>query len=323
MRESGDHPAVDHGALAALLAEQSGVVARRQLLGLGCRPHDIERLIRRRALTPVHAGVYVEHTGELRWHQRAWSAVLALWPAALWGESALHDETDEPGGDTPVHVAVERQRRLVAPPGLRVHRVVRFDERVLWNRSPPRVRYEDAVLEVASPAGSDFAAFAVLAEGCRTRRTTASRLAVTLAARPRVRRRAWLSGVLADLTAGSTSVLEHGYVTRVQRAHGLPRAAQQVRSTSSVGVVYRDVEYSGVLVVELDGRLVHNTAAQRDADFERDLDAALDGRATVRLSWGQVIDRPCTTASKISQLLQRHGWSGRPHSCSPGCRLTR
>ncbi len=73
----------------------------------------------------------------------------------------------------------------------------------------------------------------------------------------------------------------------MQRAHGLPRAAQQVRSTSSVGVVYRDVEYSGVLVVELDGRLVHNTAAQRDADFERDLDAALDGRATVRLSWGQ------------------------------------
>jgi hypothetical protein len=179
-----------------------------------------------------------------------------------------------------------------------VHRVVRFDERVLWNRSPPRVRYEDAVLEVASRAGSDFAAFAVLAEGCRTRRTTSSRLAVTLAARPRVRRRAWLSGVLADLTAGSTSVLEHGYVTRVQRAHGLPRAAQQVRSTSSVGVVYRDVEYSGVLVVELDGRLVHNTAAQRDADFERDLDAALDGRATVRLSWGQVIDRPCTTAAR-------------------------
>jgi hypothetical protein len=59
--------------------------------------------------------------------------------------------------------------------------------------------------------------------------------------------------VLADLTAGSASVLEHGYVTRVQRAHGLPRAVQQVRSTSSVGVVNRDVEYSGVLVVELDG----------------------------------------------------------------------
>jgi hypothetical protein len=198
-----------------------------------------------------------------------------------------------------------------------VHRVVRFDERALWNRSPPRVRYEDAVLEVASQAGSDVAAFAVLADGCRTRHTTASRLADTLAARPRVRRRAWLTGVLADLSAGSTSVLEHSYVTRVQRAHGLPRAAQQVRSTSSVGVVYRDVEYIGVLVVELDGRLVHNTAARRDADFERDLDSALDGRATVRLSWGQVIDRPCTTASKISQLLQRHGWSGRPIRAPP------
>lgn len=308
---------MDHGALAALLAEQSGVVARRQLLGLGCRPHDLERLIRRRVLTPVHPGVYVEHTGALRWPQRAWSGVLALWPAALCGESVLHDESGEPRADAPVHVAVGRQRRLVAPPGLRVHRVVRFEERVLWNRSPPRLRYEDALLEVASRADSDFAAFAVLADGCRTRRTTAARLAAALAARPRVHRRAWLAGVLANLAAGSTSVLEHGYVTRVQRAHGLHRAAQQVRSTASVGVVYRDLEYAGVLVVELDGRLVHNTAAQRDADFERDLDAAVDGRTTVRLSWGQVIDRPCPTADKISRLLRRTAGPAGPARAPP------
>lgn len=43
-----------------LLEEQSGVVSRRQLLALGARKHDIDRLVRRRELTRVHPGVYVD-----------------------------------------------------------------------------------------------------------------------------------------------------------------------------------------------------------------------------------------------------------------------
>jgi hypothetical protein len=128
--------------------------------------------------------------------------------------------------------------------------------------------------------------------------------------------------VLADIAAGTTSVLEHGYLTAVERAHGLPRAARQVRATTSVGVVYRDAEYPDGLIVELDGRLVHDSAAQRDADLERDLDAALDGRPTLRLSWGQVFDRPCRTAAKLAVLLQQRGWTGVPHPCSTSCTVT-
>ncbi len=186
---------------------------------------------------------------------------------------------------------------------MRVHRLAHFRERVQWNRCPPRVRLEDAVLDVAGRAGSDFAAFTVLAEACRTRRTTPRRLADALAGRARLPRRAWLAAVLADLAAGTASVLEYRYASAVERAHGLPTARRQVRATTSTGVVYRDAEYAGELVVELDGRLVHNTVAQRDADFERDLDAALDGRTTIRLSWGQVVGRPCHTAAKLAQLL--------------------
>jgi hypothetical protein len=324
----GEHPHVDDEGLADLLEQQSGVVARRQLLGLGCRPHDIERLTRRRVLTRVHHGVYVDHTGPLMWRQRAWAGVLALWPAALCDGSALCDGPEPTGApeptavDTLIHVAVERHRRLVPPEGVRVHRMSRLDERVLWNRCPPRLRYEDAALDVAARAGSDFAALGVLADACRTRRTTPQRLVDTLDRRPRVHRRAWLTAVLADLTDGTTSVLEHGYRTSVQRAHGLPRAAHQVRAAVSAGVVYRDLEYDCGLVVELDGRLVHNTVTQRDADFERDLDTAVEGRATVRLSWGQVIGRPCSTAGKIGRLLRLRGWTGHPRPCSPHCAIT-
>ncbi len=119
------------------------------------------------------------------------------------------------------------------------------------------------------------------------------------------------------------SVLEHGYLVRVERPHGLPRAVRQKRAASSVGVCYRDTEYSERLVVELDGRVYHDSASRRDADFERDLDAAVDGRATVRLSYGQVFDRPCQTAGKIAQLLQRHGIAVRGRPCGPECGFSR
>src|SRR5215211_4316366 len=38
--------------------------------------NDIQRLVRRRELTPVFEGVYVEHTGPFGADQRAWAAVL-------------------------------------------------------------------------------------------------------------------------------------------------------------------------------------------------------------------------------------------------------
>jgi hypothetical protein len=323
-RVAGDDPSMDDRGIAETLEHQSGVIARRQLHELGCAQHDIQRLIRRRTLTRIHPGVYVEHTGPMSWQQRAWAAVLALWPAALCGSSALRavPDLDGPTADTAlIHVAVDRGRRLRTPRGVQVHRMVRLDERVLWHIGPPRLRYEDAVVDVAARARSDYDALSVLAEACRGRRTTPQRLTTTLAQRPRVRRRAWLSAVLTDLAAGTTSVLEHGYRTRIEQAHDLPRAERQVRATGSNGIVYRDVEYAGGLVIELDGRIVHNTVSQRDADFERDLDAALDGRTTARLSWGQVFDRPCSTASTIARLLRQRGWTGTPRACTEGCPL--
>ena len=140
-----------------------------------------------------------------------------------------------------------------------------------------------------------------------------------LEGRERSPRRQWLSSVLLDVAEGACSVLEHGYLHRVERAHGLPRAQRQLRSTASLGVIYRDVEY-GRLVIELDGRLFHDTATQRDRDMDRDLDAAVDRRSTVRIGYGQVFDRPCATAAQVGALLQQRGWEGSPQRCrSPMC----
>lgn len=308
-----------------VLRLQDGAIARRQALASGMTSEDIRRLLRRKDWATAHPGVYVDHTGPLPWQQRAWVAVLHAGPrAALADESALR-AAEGPGrrsfdDGAPIHVAVDRSRRVVAPPGIVVHRTSRLDERVLWNVGPPRLRYEEAAIDVAVGRATDLGAIAVLSGVCQSRRTTAARLLEVLAGRARVRRRAWLGAVLRDVADGTCSALEHGYLTLVERPHGLPVAQRQAAAGARTGLVFRDADY-GPLLVELDGRLFHDTALQRDRDFERDLDAALDGQDTRRLSWGQVFDRPCGTAGKIGVLLRRRGWDGLPRRCGPTCGL--
>jgi hypothetical protein len=306
-----------------VLVDQSGVVARRQLLALGASPHDIERWRRRRDLTVVHPGVYVDHTGELSWVQRAWAAVLWCGPgAALCRESALraHEGPGRSEAETlPIQVGVSPSRHPVAPDGVRVHRLRGIEDRVQWHRSPPRQRYDDATIDVAAATERPLDVVGVLAAAVQGRRTTARRLLDASRARRRVRGREWLEAVLDDIASGTTSVLEHGYLTRIERPRLLPSAQLQVRGAARTAVVYRDAEYSQGLLVELDGVLNHSSVRQRDSDLERDLDTALTSRETVRLGWGQVFERPCSTAGKIARLLELRGWAGPPTRCSPDC----
>jgi hypothetical protein len=316
---------MDLEAYADLLALQAGVVSRRQLLDdARMKPYDLQRLVRRRDLVRVHDGVFVDHTGDLTWLQRAWAGVRLVWPAALAHESALR-AVDGPGrsgtDDTVIHLAVDRDRHARVPPGYRLHRMSHLGERTMWNASPPRVRIEEALIDVAVRKHDDFGAIAVLADAIQARRTQAQRIREALAARTRVPRRDFLLGVLADLEHGTCSVLEHGYLTVVERPHGLPTARRQVRG-SRHGPLYRDVLYTDFdQVVELDGRMWHDNATQRDADLDRDLDAAIDRLATVRLGWGQVYGRPCETAARIGRLLATRGWHGLPTRC-PSCPAT-
>jgi len=305
---------------AQILREQDGVASRRQLLDVELRQHDLERMLRRRELTVVHPGVYVEHTGPLTWQQRAWAGVLFAWPAALSHRSALR-ASEGPGrrtrDDRLIEVAVDRQRHQTEPEGVRIRRTHGLHDRVQWNLGPPRIRYDDALIDVAADAPTDLDAVAALADACGARRTTAARLLRTLDQRQRVRRRTWLESILADVAQGTCSVLEHGYLDLVERPHGLPRGRRQASHRHAGSTVFRDVDYDG-LVVELDGRLFHDSTRARDLDLERDLDAAVGGAETIRLGYGQVFERGCSTAAKVGLVLRRRGWPGRSQPC-PSC----
>jgi hypothetical protein len=311
---------VQKDPLAELLELQAGVISRRQVLEAELGEHGIRRKVRRREWAVVHPGVYVDHTGPLTFLQRCWAAVLFAWPAALCDRTALRLE-DGPGrhgrsDDDPIHVAVPLSRRVRPPPGVREHRVADLSRKVRWNASPPRVRIEHVVIDLAAAASSELDTIGELADAVRSRRTTPDRLLESLHGRAKIARRAFLEAVIRDLRDGTCSVLEHAFLTRVERAHGLPVGERQVLA-SSRGTIYRDVLYEAFrTVVELDGHTHHSSLRDRDRDLDRDLDAALDDLLTVRLGWGQVLTRGCQTAAKLGVLLRSRGWDGVPVPCA-------
>ncbi|AVM02317.1 hypothetical protein C6V83_15845 [Gordonia iterans] len=299
------------------------MATRAQLLVAGVPSSYIRRKLRRKEWTVHRRGVYVAHNGPPTWQQRAWIATLATTPSALSHQCAIRAAGGPIGSahdDAPIHIAVPDRRHLPERAGVVIHYRGRLTERALLHASPPRLRVEHAYLELAAEADDDTGAVAHLTAAVQSRLTTAGKLITALESRPTLPRRAFLLGVLHDAARGACSVLEHAYLTGVERAHGLPEPVRQAPTT--VGRRgFRDLDYPDWgLVIELDGRLGHDDAASRTRDFERDLDAAVGARRrTVRLCHAQATRLRCTTAAKVGALLRAGGWPGAPTPCSTTC----
>ena len=164
-----------------------------------------------------------------------------------------------------------------------------------WLKSPPRFFYEHAVIDVASEAQDRFEAFRVMADACQTKETDAERIAATLRDRARVPGKGFLLALLDDLASGACSVLEREWLG-LERRHGLRSGTVSDPPRSPAGRRTRCRPQRARVLVELDGRAYHDSAAARDKDFSRDLEAAVASRlSTVRLSYGQVLRGGCLT----------------------------
>lgn len=315
---------LDAAALRRLLRAQDGVVSRGQLVSIGASRADVRRMVARRELVAVHPGVYVCHTGRPTRRQLEWAAVLACAPAALHRESALeaHGMTQDRGpvarAPRPIHVMVDRDRRITPPAGVVLERVADHARWVQDQRRPPRAELDFALLKTAS-VRDEAGAIALLSDAVHQGLTTAERLASTISDLPRLRQRALLAEVLTDVAAGTRSVLEQRYLRHVERAHRLPAGQRQLRQRTTSGVVQRDVRYRDQrTLVELDGAFGHRDATDRWADLQRDLDASLDDHVTLRPGWAQVLE-PCRLAHIVGRVLRQRGWVGGPRACGSGC----
>jgi hypothetical protein len=307
-------------AALKLLTKQDGVTSRSQLLGLGIDDNAIEVLVRRHHLAPVARGVYRRTDTERTWHQSVWAACLRYAPAVAdpLTTLALAGAVDRPRR---IGVVVDHRRRVGGERLVRVTRMRDFELLAKLDRHPPQLELEPAAILAAAAQPDEQAIVTLLADVTHSRRTTPERLRAQLARQSRVAGRPLLEAVLVDLQDGACSNLERMYVHRVERAHGLPPARRQARVRLDGTVAFRDNEYlGGLLNVELDGRLGHDTSEDRWADADRDLATTLLGGRTLRLVWQQVLDS-CRAARVVATLLQPCGWDGHAVPCGPTCSI--
>ncbi len=313
---------------------QAGLVSRRQFNELGGRHSDVERLVRRRQLDRLVTGVLIAPTDQPSWHQRAWAGVLHFWPAALAGESALravagpgwrrHDDS------APITIAVGGDRSIHQLEGYATRKMRALDVRTDWDAAPPRLRPEEAALDVASRAADLWAGVGVLSTVIDLRGVDAAVLKSAADRRARLRNALWLRPLLRDLERGRPLMLERLLHEQVEDPHGLPRGRRwrhprgdRPDEPGITAFAYPPHR----LRLELDGRLRHDSAGRHDRELDAQLAAAAAAgharRTEVVLSYGQVLARPCATAGHLATLLARRGWSGALRPCSPGCTASR
>lgn len=311
---------VDFEWYSTLLQLQAGVVSRAQLTESGWTKSDIKSAVRHNELRRVHPRVYVNHTGPLTFEQRSWAAILYAGRSAICGPTLAAPGTQRESD--PIHVAIDQKRRVDPQPGIVLHRMVDLADH-MFPDVLPRLRLEDNLLLMAGEANDEIDVIGVLGRGIGRRGVSVGEVRMALNRFPRLRRRAWIADVLSDLATGADSVLEHGYLTKVERAHGLPLGTRQALRRTSGGNQYRDVDYEAYgLVVELDGRIGHDSWDDQGKDADRDLDdLALANRMTARLRWRQIYGTPCRTATRIARILAKAGWKKRPTPCGDDCQL--
>jgi hypothetical protein len=301
----------------ALLKLQSGVVSRGQALRRGLNLDAIEYRLLSRRWRAVHRGVYATFSGRLSREAVLWAAVLRAGPgAALSHQTAaeLLGLTDQ--RSDVIHLTVPLGRHPEPIRGAVVHRSGRIGAATHPAQLPPRTRVEETTIDLTQSAASFDDAYAWICRAISGRLTTAARLRAALQARPKVRWRTGLMVALAEADSGVHSLLESRYVNDVEVPHGLPAAMRQARTARTPLSRYVDNLYDEAgLVVELDGRVAHGVA-QRRADMRRDNAHAAAGIVTLRYSWADVTERPCTVAQQVAEVMARRGVPVPVHPCT-------
>ena len=311
----------DNPTLRALLARQDAVVSRAQVLAAGGTGPWVARRAATGRWQRVHPGVYVAHSGPIPWRSRAWAALLHAGPGAAVSHAAaayVHGFVAVP--PRVVDVSIPAARRVDPQPGLRVHR--RRTMPPVLGRLPVVAR-GDTVLDVVQGLRAVDDVVGLVCVAVRAGMWPQEVLE-PLGARRRVRHRALLADVLAEVGLGIESPLERRYHHDVERAHGLPRSRLQVRQHVGGRWTRADGIYEGLGVrTELDGELAH-PGGRTDGDVWRDNAVVINrGELTLRYRWHHVAVAPCATARQVEQALRSRGWSGRGRPCGPSCPVGR
>lgn len=306
-------------AVARLAARQERAVSRAQVLEVGGTASWISSQVRTRRWQRLLPGVYATVTGPVSFMTRSYAALLYAGPGAVLGPQAsafLVGMTPRP--PRTVDVWVPTHRRVRSRRGVQVRRT-ELGRTAPCLDNPPRLCLVPTALALLEQAHGPDAVVSVLCAAVRAGcRPAALREAVS--ARERVRNRALVLDVLAEVDAGIESALERRYHHAVERRHHLPAATLQQRQVLAGMRLRADRVHHGRGVrIELDGTLAH-PGGRTDQDTWRDNEVGIGARElTLRYRWSHVVGTPCRTADQVARALRSRGWDGRPRPCGPAC----
>jgi very-short-patch-repair endonuclease len=300
--------------LRNLAAAQGGLLSSAQARIFGLGDESVRRLVRQGHWCRVSEGVYDLRSGVESTEKSIWAAALRAGdPCAVGGEAALRlYGLDRPLDRIVVWVPDDRRPRSDPAVAMRRDKIGRLSRR---RGLLPRIRAEDAVIDVAERLGVEDAV-GLISEAVRRRLVTLDSLRSTVSDRSRVRNRKLLLDLLNDLD-GIESTLEYVYRRDVERAHGLPRARRQRSASRGTRTDVLYDEYA--LLIELDGRVGHIDTDSAFRDLHRDNAHAEREWLTLRYGNSDVRGQPCDVAIQAGTVLRSRGWQGTLKPC-PSCR---
>lgn len=234
--------------LSDLAVVQCGMISRAQIHSASLSGDVVRSRLRRGSWRRLYPGVYSTSSGELSRESVLWAAVLVAGPGAMLSHQTaaeLWKLSDDPS--SLIHVTVPTARRVAKRPGVALHMSARTGQTLHPAAVPPRTRVEETVIDLWDAAPTLDSAVGWVTRAIGRRLTTAERLRESAIRRSRLRRRSTLIELL-DMD-GVHSVLEYRYVRDVERAHGLPAAARQLRTRLGGRTQYRDEVYEAYQTV--------------------------------------------------------------------------
>jgi hypothetical protein len=309
-------------SLRRIIAEQSGVVSRRQLLRAGVSRTTIDARVRLGLWQQIHLGTYATLGGTATWEARLWAAVLYAGTGALLSHETAAEVLGLTHRRCPViQVTIPASRRVRPPQGVAIRRST--FEYPQWRPQrgiPPHTFYAETIIDLVAAAENLDDVVAWISSGITRGLISEAQLKAAVAARRRFRWREQIDEVIGVVAGGSHFPLEFRYDRDVERAHGLPAASRQVKFVKPDGTRgFRDRCYEQyALIVELDGKEFH-PAEQQGRDQARDNEAAATTGATLRYGWADVDRTPCDTAGQVYRALRNRGYPGTIRPCSPTC----
>jgi very-short-patch-repair endonuclease len=289
--------------MARLARRQYGVVARRQLRGMGFSDRAIDRRLERLQLHEVFRGVFVFGSRRISRKGRWMAAVLASGEGAVlshrsaarfWRLLPLAAEW----------VDVTRLDGRVRRRGIVSHRSdLREDEWLVDNGIPVTSVFR-TIFDLAAVAGKREVERA-LHEAEVRQLTDRVSLPMLLERYPGRRGTRVLRELLgSDEPIGiSRNEFEEAFLALVD-AHCLPRP----RMNADLALRGRFIEVDALwerhrLAVELDSRGVHGTKKRFETDRHRDRILVAEGYRTMRVTWWQLRDEPDAIAADLKLAL--------------------